>query len=117
MSLEHHPARDNPSADVLDDGLARGPPNDPNFWESLINEKRAGDFLGLSDRAMQKMRQTGGGPRYVHISSRCLRYGPKLSALNWKEFSIVLELMVAAPARGRPGAFWIPVAGERLIAT
>jgi len=74
MSLEHHPARNNPSATVIDDGLARGPPDDPNFWESLINEKRAGDFLGLSDRAMQKMRQTGGGPRYVHISSRCLRY-------------------------------------------
>ena len=74
MSLEHHPARDNPSAAVLDDGLARGPPNDSNFWESLIDEKKAGAFLGLSDRAMQKMRQTGGGPRYVFISSRCLRY-------------------------------------------
>ena len=74
MSLEHHPARDDPSAAGHDNGLARGPPNDPNFWEALINEKEAGDFLGLSDRAMQKMRQTGGGPRYVHISSRCIRY-------------------------------------------
>ena len=84
MSLEHHPARYNPSADVPDDGLARGPPNDPNFWESLINEKAAGDFLGLSDRLMQKMRQTGGGPRYVHISSRCLRYR-RIDLKSWAD--------------------------------
>ena len=74
MSLEHHPARDNPSAASHDDGLVHGPPDDPNFWHALINEKEAGDFLGLSDRAMQKMRQAGGGPRFIRISSRCIRY-------------------------------------------
>ncbi len=84
MSLEHHPARDDPSAAGYGDGLARGPPGDPNFWEALINEKEAGDFLGLSDRAMQKMRQTGGGPRYIHISSRCLRYR-RIDLKAWAE--------------------------------
>ena len=74
MSLEHHPSREEPSTASRDDGLARGPPDDPNFWQALINEKEAGDFLGLTARAMQKMRQTGGGARYIHISSRCLRY-------------------------------------------
>ena len=74
MSLEHHPARGNHSAAGHDDGLARGPPDDPNFWNALINEKEAGDFLGLSDRAMQKMRQRGDGPRFIRISSRCIRY-------------------------------------------
>ena len=44
------------------------------------------------------------------------RVGPKVSALYWKEFSIALELMVAAPVSGCPGAFWTPVVGERLIA-
>ena len=87
MSLEHHPARDNPSAAGHVDGLARGPPSDPNFWEALINEKDAGDFLGLSDRAMQKMRQTGGGARYIHISSRCLRYR-RIDLRAWAEARI-----------------------------
>ena len=74
MSLEHHPARNATAATDHDGGLVHGPPDDPNFWHALIDEKEAGAFLGLSDRAMQKFRQTGGGPRYVRISSRCLRY-------------------------------------------
>ena len=71
MSLEHSPARDNQGAR---DTSGADPPSDPDYWNALINEKAAGDFLGLSERLMQKRRQTGGGPRYVHISSRCLRY-------------------------------------------
>ena len=69
MPLNPTPLHESPCAPA-----ASGHADDPNFWQALINEKEAGDFLGLSDRAMQKMRQTGGGPRYVHISSRCLRY-------------------------------------------
>ena len=49
-------------------------PNDPGYWHSLIDEKEAGEFLGLSDRAMQKYRQTGGGSPFIRISSRCIRY-------------------------------------------
>jgi predicted DNA-binding transcriptional regulator AlpA len=74
MSLEHHPARNATAATDHDGGLVHGPPDDPNFWHALINEKEAGDFLGLSDRAMQKMRQAGGGPRFIRISARCIRY-------------------------------------------
>ena len=74
MSLEHNPARSEPGIVTGLDGMPRGPPDASDYWQALINEKRAGDFLGLSDRAIQKMRQTGGGPRYIRISSRCLRY-------------------------------------------
>ncbi len=45
-----------------------------DYWFSLINEKAAAAFLGLTDRTMQALRQRGGSPRYVYISSRCLRY-------------------------------------------
>ena len=45
-----------------------------DYWFSLIGEKIAAAFLGLTDRTLQKYRQSGAGPRYVHISSRCLRY-------------------------------------------
>ncbi len=44
------------------------------FWNSLINEKEASEFLGLTDRTMQALRQRGGGCRYIAISSRCIRY-------------------------------------------
>ena len=69
MSLDPHSPHE--ASDAAD---AAGPSNDPDYWHTLINEREAGDFLGLSDRAMQKMRQTGGGPPFVRISSRCLRY-------------------------------------------
>ena len=47
---------------------------DPNYWHALINEKKAGDFLGLTDRTMQIMRQRGDCPPFIRISSRCLRW-------------------------------------------
>ena len=47
---------------------------DADYWHALIDEKTAGAFLGLTDRTMQGYRRKGGGPRYISISSRCLRY-------------------------------------------
>ena len=47
---------------------------DPDYWPSLINEDEAADFLGLTNRTMQAMRQRGDGPRFIRISSRCIRY-------------------------------------------
>jgi hypothetical protein len=69
MSLEHAPSRitvdGSPWAKDLQDG---------DFWFSLIDEKAAGNFLDVTDRTMQKYRQTGDGPPYILISSRCLKY-------------------------------------------
>ena len=47
---------------------------DGDYWHALIEEEEAGAFLGLTRRTMQVMRQRGDGPKYVVISSRCLRY-------------------------------------------
>ncbi len=74
MYLEYSPVRSVPGTVSGLDGAPRGPPDNDNFWHSLINEREAGDFLGLTDRAMQKMRQTGGGANFIRISSRCVRY-------------------------------------------
>ena len=74
MSLEHNPARSDSAAAIGMDGSPRGPPEASDYWDSFINEKAAADFLGLTDRTMQAWRQKGGGPRYVALSSRCLRY-------------------------------------------
>ncbi len=47
---------------------------DPAFWNSLIREAPAARFLDYSVRTMQGMRYRGGGPRYIRMSSRCIRY-------------------------------------------
>ncbi len=66
MSLEHSPSRL---------GHSGGPALDePDYWNSLIDEKVAAAFLGLEPRTMQSFRQRGSGPKFIKISSRCLRY-------------------------------------------
>ena len=58
-------------------GGARPPghePQDPGYWYELINEVLAAEFLDVTDRTMQAMRQRGDGARFVRISSRCVKY-------------------------------------------
>ncbi len=43
-------------------------------YESLLNEREAADFLDVTTRCLQAWRYRGGGPRFVKISSRCIRY-------------------------------------------
>ncbi len=84
MSLEYDPARSTPETVAGLDGSPRGPPDDSDYWQGLINEKAAAAFLGLTDRTMQAYRQRGGGPRYSALSSRCLRYR-RIDLREWAE--------------------------------
>jgi hypothetical protein len=40
----------------------------------LLDERGAARYLGLEPRTLQAWRHAGGGPAYVRISSRCVRY-------------------------------------------
>jgi len=54
-----------------------GPPSeidDPAFWHERIPETEAADFLDLTPRSRQAMRQRGDGPKFSRLSSRCIRY-------------------------------------------
>ena len=53
-----------------------GPSSDPghDYWNALVDEKVAAKFLNVTPRSMQAMRQRGGGPQFIRISSRCIRY-------------------------------------------
>ena len=82
MSREHSPARAQ-GVTVQVDRLAP-PEADLDYWNGLINEKTGGDFLGVKTRTMQAMRQRGGGPRYIVISSRCIRYR-RIDLRAWSE--------------------------------
>jgi hypothetical protein len=43
----------------------------------LLDERGAAAALGLTPRTLQAWRHSGGGPLYVRISSRCVRYRPE----------------------------------------
>lgn len=47
---------------------------DPDYLDRLITENDAAPFLGHSVRTLQKWRVKGGGPPFVRISSRSIRY-------------------------------------------
>ncbi len=54
-----------------------GPPSEIEnlaFWHELIAETEAADFLDLTPRSMQAMRQRGGGPLFFRLSARCVKY-------------------------------------------
>ena len=60
------------------------PKDDATFWHSLVHEAEAASFLGLSIRSMQGYRYRGGGPNFVRVSARCVRYR-RIDLRDWAE--------------------------------
>ncbi|WP_082735579.1 helix-turn-helix domain-containing protein, partial [Polycladidibacter stylochi] len=56
----------------------------PDYFDCLIPEKHAAEFLGYTARALQNWRLRGGGPAYVIISARAIRYRRK-DLIAWAE--------------------------------
>lgn len=48
--------------------------SDPDYWHALITEHEAAQFLHFSSRHVQGLRYRGGGPRFLRMSARCVRY-------------------------------------------
>lgn len=42
--------------------------------DRLIDEKHAAEYLGYTTRALQNWRLRGGGPKFVRVSARSIRY-------------------------------------------
>lgn len=61
---------------------------DPAFWFELIDEKEAAKYLNFSIRHMQGMRYRGGGPKFVRVSSRCVKYR-RWDCRKWSEALLV----------------------------
>ncbi len=66
------------------DAQTKDPTSEGAFWFSLIPEDEAARFLGLSVHTLRAYRSRGGGPRYVAVSSRCLRYR-RIDCRVWSE--------------------------------
>lgn len=47
---------------------------DPDHLDRLIPERDAADFLGYTTRALQNWRLRGGGPYFLKVSKRSIRY-------------------------------------------
>lgn len=71
MYLEPSTTQDNQKARIAPEADS---PDGPGYWNSLIDERAAAAYLGLTARFMQTARQRGDGPQFIRISSRCIRY-------------------------------------------
>ena len=60
------------------------PEADIGYWYELIGEGLAADFLDLSVRSMQGYRYRGGGPSFVRLSCRCVKYR-RIDLREWIE--------------------------------
>jgi hypothetical protein len=56
----------------------------PDDLDRLLNEEEAANFLRYSMRALQNWRVRGGGPRFVKVSSRSIRYRRR-DLIAWTE--------------------------------
>ena len=54
------------------------------YWHELVEEKTAANFIKQSHRTLQGLRQKGGGPLFVRLSARCIRYR-RLDLRDWIE--------------------------------
>lgn len=55
---------------------------DRDYLDRLIDERAAAAFLGFTVRALQNWRVRGGGPRFVKVSARAIRYR-RLDLIAW----------------------------------
>ena len=60
----------------------------PDFLDCLIKETEAAIFLGYTVRALQNWRVRGGGPKFVKVSSRSVRYRRR-DLMSWTEEKLV----------------------------
>ena len=67
----------------LSDNLAR----DPDYLDRLFNECEAAAFIGYSIRALQGWRVKGGGPKFVKVSARSIRYRRR-DLIEWAELRL-----------------------------
>ena len=101
MSREHHPSRSEPGTVPGSDGFPRGPPDASDYWQALIDEAEAAKFINQSKRTLQGYRYRGGGPLFVRLSRRCVKYR-RIDLRRWAEARLRSSTSDAGPEAARP---------------
>ncbi len=68
---------------------------DPYYLDRLINENEAATFIGYTIRALQGWRVKGGGPKFIKVSARSIRYRRR-DLIKWSEDLLVASTSEAA---------------------
>lgn len=55
-----------------------------SYGDSLLRQEDAATLIGVTPRALEAWRYKGGGPKFVSISKRCVRYRRR-DVLAWIE--------------------------------
>lgn len=55
-----------------------------DYLDGLINEFQAAEFIGYTVRALRNWRVRGGGPKFVKVSARSVRYRRR-ELIEWAE--------------------------------
>lgn len=61
---------------------------DREYLDQLIDERAAAEFIGYSVRALQNWRVRGGGPPFVKVSARSVRYRRR-ELIAWADARLV----------------------------
>ncbi len=75
----------------LSETLAR----DPDYLDRMITEDEAAHFIGYTVRALQNWRLRGGGPKFIKVSGRSVRYRRR-DLIEWAESLLVASTTEAA---------------------
>jgi len=62
--------------------------HDPDHMDRLLTESQAAEFLGYTVRALQNWRVRGGGPKFLKISNRSVRYRRR-DLMTWANSKVV----------------------------
>jgi predicted DNA-binding transcriptional regulator AlpA len=71
--------------------------------DRLMDEREAAEFLGYSVRALQNWRVRGGGPKFVKVSARSVRYRRR-DLIAWIDALTVSSTSELNPNEPRPQA-------------
>lgn len=71
---------------------------DPDYLSRMINETEAAEYIGHSKRALQNWRVRGGGPKFIKVSGRSVRYR-RLDLNEWAESKLVASTSEVANDR------------------
>lgn len=71
---------------------------DPAYMDRLIDEFAAADFVGYTVRALRNWRVRGGGPLFIRVSRRSIRYRRR-DLMQWADERMCANTSAPTPVK------------------